>query len=118
MKKPQQLFLVTLDWNRYNQELGDYATTVWAADEKEAIRLVAEEMAEHEDSGCETDAERAEFVANRIAEAGQFAAELVGASLPNKIRELLAGPRSKMTKKAERHYERILALLAVYGVTP
>ncbi len=73
-------FSVTLPWNPSDADEGTYATTVWADNCDEAVRLVAEEMAEHPDGGCGTDEERAEYVKLLIADGGyvvEVAKELV-----------------------------------------
>lgn len=117
MNEPMKLYRVTLDWQQNDPEQGDYCVNVWASDDDNAIRLVAEEMAAHEDSGCETDDERAAFVAARIAEAGPYGAEEVARSILYTVRMLMAGPAANMSATAERDYERIAALLDNYGAT-
>lgn len=82
---PLQLFNVTLDWEPGDDEQGDYATSVWAVDEDDAIRRVAEEMADSGEVEHDTNEERAAYIERVIEGAGQYAAERVQDAL---IRDL------------------------------
>lgn len=117
-KKKLTLFRVTLDWQQNDPEQGDYCTSVWAKDDDEAIRLVAEEMADHPDAGCDTKKERADFAAARIAEAGPYGTESVAAGLLRNIETLIAGPDRNMTKPGRQDYALIETILKKYGATP
>ena len=70
--QPQKrLFSVLLPWSNSGNpadEEGTYATTVWAADEEEAVRLVAEEMAAESNqfAGEKDDAARAADIADFV----------------------------------------------------
>lgn len=67
MGDPKTLYEVEFPWNNLDPEQGTYCTTVWAADEDEAARVVADEMAEHNHSGCETHEQRSEFASGLMA---------------------------------------------------
>lgn len=109
------LFVVTLDWNVNNHEEGDYSDKVWARDEKEAVKFLAEEMAEHNDSGCETDAEREEFVKSTVASAHTHAAMRVTSTIITDCNELLAGPENKLSAEAAADLAALTAILKKYG---
>jgi hypothetical protein len=61
-------YVVTLPWNPDNpgSDEGDYSTSVWASSDTSAILQVAEEMADHRDSGAQTEQEQAEFAARLV----------------------------------------------------
>lgn len=112
-----KLFMVTLDWNPRNSEEGDYQVKTWATDEDAAIRNVAEEMAEHPDSGLADDDEegRAKFIDTIIAYANSYAAVAVGDSILADIQGLLAGPTEEMTEEAMKDWALIRSILQKYG---
>ena len=66
-----ELFCVTLDWQPGDDEQGDYSVSVWAVDEDDAIRQVAEEMADSGEKSFETEAERVAYIQCVIDGAGQ-----------------------------------------------
>ncbi|WP_425952944.1 hypothetical protein [Ralstonia pseudosolanacearum] len=84
-----QLFNVTLDWEPGDEEQGDYATSVWAVDSDDAIRRVAEEMANSGEVCFDSDELRSEYIERVVNGAGQFAAELVKDSLDYDLGNLL-----------------------------
>ena len=110
-----KLYRVTLDWQQGDPEQGDYCTTVWATDDDEAIRLVAEEMADQ----LKHDSDKAHemWVTDRI-EDGNGAIEDVAAGLLDTIKTLMAGPGGIMNTPTYQGYEQIVAILAQYGATP
>ena len=81
-----QLFKVTLDWGQ-SVEDGDYCTSVWAADADQAIRFVAEEMADSRNDM--NDAKRAAFIERRIEGARKGAAVLVKDDIVGDIETIL-----------------------------
>jgi hypothetical protein len=87
--KPLNLFNVTLDWEPGDNEQGDYATSVWAVDHDDAIRRVAEEMADSGEVQHDSSTERAEYIERVIRGAGQYAASLVEDTLSNDLENLL-----------------------------
>lgn len=107
------LFCVMLPWNPNDSEEGTYETNVWAANADEAERLVAEEMADHSDSGCETDEERTKFAQNLI-DSGLSVITEVTEKVKSDVRDLLAGPGGDLEGQAKEDYETIVALLATY----
>jgi hypothetical protein len=115
---PLQLYRVTLDWATDDDEQGDYCILVWATDDADAIRAVAVEMADSGEIVFDSKAERAAFIAERIDDAGVYAAERVADGLASTIHDLLAGPLRQMSAAAQADYDTILRLLARYGVTP
>src|SRR5438093_1353370 len=104
--KMPTLYAVTLDWNPNNREEGKYSANVWTTSHEAAIRMVAEEMADHPDSEVTEgdDARREEFIGNIIDGAGQFAAESVAQNLMAHFREFLAGPTCEMSSQAESDF--------------
>lgn len=105
------LFCVMIPWNSNNSEEGTYETNVWATNYDEAGRQVAYEMAEHPDSGCETEAERETFAKNLI-DSGLSVITEVSAKVKSDVHELLAGPNGDLKGQAKEDYETIVALLA------
>lgn len=87
---PLELFNVTLDWEQGDDEQGDYATATWALDEDDAIRQVAEEMADSGEVHHETDADRTAYIQRVIAGAGPYAAERVIDTIRSDLGNLLA----------------------------
>lgn len=86
----RKLYNVTLDWEPGDDEQGDYGTSVWARNEDEAIRLVAEEMADSSEVEHDDDADRAAYIERVIEGAGQFAAELVEDAVDRDLANLLS----------------------------
>lgn len=115
--QPLRLFSVTLPWNPSNSEEGDYGDTVWAGSHDEAIRAIASDMADHHDSGVDEGDEKAKarYIDILIENAGQFAAEDLGAGLVNRVSEYMAGPSGTMTDEAQKDFETVKAILARYG---
>ena len=112
---PLFLFEVTLDWNSSNSDEGDYSANVWARDEDHAVRLLAEEMADHKHSYCDTDEERARFVERRIENAASHAAIRVASTVLSDCKDLLEGPNEELTADAAADYATIAAILKKYG---
>lgn len=112
---PLTLFAVTLPWNRNNPDEGDYSAPVWARDEDHAVRALAEEMANHSDSGCETEASRAKFAQAKVDFAPSYAAIRVASSALSDCRDLLAGPNREMTAEAAADFAALSAILKKYG---
>lgn len=112
------LFTVTLDWNPNDTDEGDYCTSVWATDQDTAIRLVAEEMADHQESPVEEgdDQGREDYIQELIDNAGSYAAESVADSLVSTVRDLISGPAGEMSSPARQDFEAIMAILVKYGV--
>lgn len=69
-------FNVTLPWNPSDSSEGEYATTVWAADADEALRLAAEEMADSGEKDFDTEAERNEYIQELVNDGGYIVAAL------------------------------------------
>lgn len=105
------LFCVMIPWNPNNSEEGTYETNVWATNHDDAERQVAEEMADHSDSGCETDEERTNFAQNLI-DSGLSVVTDVSEKVKKDVHELLAGPNGDLNGQAKEDYETIVALLA------
>lgn len=112
---PLFLFDVTLDWNSSNSDEGSYSSKVWGRDEDHAVRLLAEEMADHKHSYCSTDAERERFVERRVENAPHYAAIRVASTVLNDCTELLKGPTEELTADAAADYATIAAILKKYG---
>jgi len=112
---PLFLYRVTLPWNDNNDEEGDYCDKAWARNPDHAIELIARDMANESASGCRTDAERDEFVANAIASAGTYAAERVGANILSDCRELMVGAANEMSAEAAADFATLSAILKKYG---
>lgn len=115
MTKQLTLFSVTLNWGDPGSDEGDYATWVWAEDDEQAIRLVAEEMADSGEKTFDTDAERDEYIKALAATAGPSAAQKVSARVFPEIEMLMKGPAGELTADAERDFASIKALIAKYG---
>ncbi|AZG12123.1 MULTISPECIES: hypothetical protein [Cupriavidus] len=93
-----ELFCVTLDWQPGDDEQGDYSVSVWAVDEDDAIRQVAEEMADSGEKSFETEAERVAYIQCVIDGAGQYAAEHVKNRLLSDLDNLLRNDRPEALK--------------------
>lgn len=100
-----ELFCVTLEWQSGDRGQGDYSVSVWAVDEDDAIRQVAEEMADSGEMSFETDAERAEYIQGVIDGAGQFAAERVKNRVLSDLNNLLK----------DDHPDALKAIMAILG---
>ncbi len=114
--QPLKLFVVTLAWNPLDSGEGDYCDTVWAVDEDDAVKQLAEEMAQHQDSGTETEADRAKFVANAIDNASNYAALCVASQTASHLRDLMAGPGRVLGEEALADLASIRNVMAKYGV--
>jgi hypothetical protein len=114
--QPLKLFIVTLAWNPLDSGEGDYCDTVWAVDEDDAVKQLAEEMAQHEDSGAETAADREKFIANAIENASNYAALCVASQIASHLRELMAGPGRVLGEEALADLASIKGVMAKYGV--
>lgn len=112
---PLFLFEVTLAWNSSNSEEGDYSDNVWARDEDHAVRLLAEEMADHKHSYCTTDEERARFVERKVENAASHAAIRVASNVMSDCEDLLKGPTGEMTAEAAADLATISAILKKHG---
>lgn len=111
-----KLFEVTLPWNPSDSEEGDYCVNTWAKSEDAAIRNVAEEMADHPDSGCQTDNERKQFVEGLIpaTRGGVTPVRLVKDSVLSDIEDLLKGEQETLTAAAKRDLAAIKKIVARY----
>lgn len=106
------LFSVVLPWNTDDSEEGTYGTSVWAKSYDDAERAVAEEMADHSDSGCETDEEREKWVENLLDNVGgQSVIMKVSDTVVKDVRELFAGPSGDLSGQAKLDFEAALKLL-------
>lgn len=116
---PLQLFTVTLDWNASDSSQGDYQVNSWALNPDQAILNVAEEMADHEDSGLEENDEegRAEFINSIVENAGPYAVTTVANVVLSNVHDLLAGPTCTLEGEAAKDYEAIKTILMKYGVS-
>lgn len=112
---PLFLFEVTLDWNSSRSDEGDYSSNVWARDEDHAVRLLAEEMADHPDSYCTTDEDRKRFIERRVENASHHAAIRVASTVLTDCVDLLNGPTGEMTADAAADYVTLSAILKKYG---
>lgn len=110
-------FAVTLVWNPSNSGDGDYSTNTWALNHDEAILNVAEEMADHQDSGIEEgdEAGRAAFIQGIVRNVGGYAIKL-GDTISSDLQVILAGPSGEMSAQAREDHEQIMAILAQYGL--
>lgn len=104
-----QLFKVTLNWNPDDYSEGDYCNWVWATDSDHAIRLIAEEMADHEDSGIQDDETRGDFIESLINDAKNRGGvvERVIDGLLSDLEQLLMGPAGEMTFEISRKLKAI-----------
>lgn len=84
-----ELFNVTLDWEPGDDEQGDYSTSVWAINSDDAIRRVAEEMADSGQLSHGSAQERGSYIESVVAGASQFAAELVKDTVSADLANLL-----------------------------
>lgn len=114
--EPLKLFIVTLHWAVDDHEEGDYCNSVWARNHDEAVRLIAEEMSQLSDSGCNNDKEREEFVAESVANASQYAATCVAEQVGIHLQELMSGPQRSMSTEADHDLATIMQILSKYGV--
>ena len=120
------LFSVLLDWNSNNRSEGDYKSTAWAINEDEAVRFVAEEMADSSDgvhrddykSDAEFNEARKEFVEGIVENAGIYAATKVSTSVIENLKELMTGASNQMSERANGDYQTILTILESHGITP
>ncbi|MFY2597406.1 hypothetical protein ACOTHJ_15420 [Achromobacter xylosoxidans] len=110
------LFAVTALWNPDNDEEGTYSESYWARSSEEAERMLLEEMAEHRDSGCETDEDRKSFVEYRLRNNCTEVVD-VRLQLDSDLRKLLAGPSQEFSAAAQASYDVIQAELAKHAVT-
>lgn len=61
----ENVYNVTLSWG--SREEGNYSNVVLADGEESAVRVLAEEMANHDDAGTfDSDAEREEWIQDRV----------------------------------------------------
>jgi len=116
VSEPMRLFVVTLDWNPEDSSEGDYSDTIWAKDEAEAIRALAEEMSQHNDCSADSDEDRAKFVENAIEKASTYAASCVASDTSAHLRDLMAGPGRVMSETALQDLAAVKDVLAKYGV--
>lgn len=114
--QPLKLFVVTLAWNPRDSGEGDYCDTIWAENDDQAVQLLAEEMANHPNSGTETAKDRARFVANAIEQASNHAALCVASQTASHLRDLFAGPGRVLGEEAIADLATIRSVLAKYGV--
>lgn len=112
---PLQLFKVTLNWNPDDSSEGDYCNWTWARDHDHAIRQIAEEMADHEDSGIQDDETRSDFIENLIDDAKDRAdaVERVVDGLLSDLEQLLMGPAGQMTFEVS---DRLKAIKQIAGL--
>jgi len=99
MNSPLKLYTVTLPWSHSDNEMGDYASSVWAESEDEAIRLVAEEMATADDMN---DTFRSIFVRQQIEKAGHYCTELAAQSMLDDLEQLMKGPQSEPLRREDQ----------------
>lgn len=109
---------MALDWNSDNAEEGDYSIDVWATDPDSAIRITAEEMADHPDSGIVEDdvAGRQAFIDDHVRAAGPYAAVSVADGILNILQDIMSGPERSMSTQARADFDIIRSTLAQYGV--
>lgn len=70
ISKPLRPMHVTLPWNEDNPEEGEYGTTVMAVDDKEAVLLAAQEMAETVEKEFDSDSDRDTFIQTLVRHGG------------------------------------------------
>jgi hypothetical protein len=114
--QPLKLFVVTLAWNPMDSGEGDYMDIVWAVDEKEAVKELAVQMAQHDVHGKDTEAEREAFVVNAIQSASRYAALCVASQTGSNLHDLMAGPGRVLGEEALADIALIKDVLAKYGV--
>ena len=110
-----RLFCVTLDWNPSNSEEGDYQSNIWARDEEEAIRNIAEEMADSGDVTFESDADRTAFIKTLIDGAGPYSAVEVASGVLSDVHELMTAGADGLSPEAVADFKAVAAILAKYG---
>jgi hypothetical protein len=115
-KKPALMFFdVILAWNPNDSGEGDFQENVWAKDPAHAVKVLARRMAEMPESGCETAAERRRFVNNAVETASSHAVSFAASQLLDDCKELLAGPKEKMSAEAKVDFAALSAILKKYG---
>lgn len=114
MAKKLKLFSVLLDWAAPGSDEGDYSTWVWAENDDEAVRLVANEMADSDEKEFDTDDERDEYADSVICNAGPYAASEVTATIGPELEMLLKGPEGEWTPETQCDFDSIKSVLAKY----
>lgn len=110
-----RLFCVTLDWNPSNSEEGDYQSNTWAPTEEEAIRNIAEEMADSGQVTFDSEADRIEFIKALIDGAGPYSAAEVSSSLLSDVHELMTAGEDDLSPAAMEDFKAVAEILAKYG---
>ena len=114
MTEQLTLYSVTLFWGARDSDEGDYCNSTWANSREQAIRNIAEEMADSGGKEFETEAERLAYVESLITKAGPYAAEAVMDRTQHDLEMLLRGPNEKMSTQSQEDFEAICAILAKY----
>jgi hypothetical protein len=110
------LYSVTLPWNRNDPDEGDYCDSVWAGGRMEAVRLIAEQMADTKDESFNSDEDRQEFIENLVNYGGEC--WRVEDRILNDIRNLLGGPTGTLTQNAENDLEKVAQIMAAHSPAP
>ena len=108
------LYSVTLFWGAPDSDEGDYCNSTWATSREQAIRNIAEEMADCGRREFETEAERLAYIESLIADAGPYVAEAVMDRTQRDLELLLKGPNGKMSAQSQEDFEAICKILAKY----
>ena len=116
MAEELKLFSVTLNWGAPGSDEGDYANWTWATDADAAIRQIAEEMADSGEKEFDTEADRAAYIEEVIANAGSYAVTKVNARLGPEVELLMKGPKGEWSTQAGRDFDKVKQILAKYGV--
>ena len=110
----EKLFKVTLPWNPSDSEEGDYCNWTWARSEEKAVRQIAQEMAEHRDSGTRTKREREEYVDLLVEEAAPHATECIQDGILADAEQLLKGRNGSLTAAAREDLDTIKRIVSRY----
>lgn len=106
------LYSVELPWNPDDADAGTYGNSVWAENADQAELFIAQEMADHRDSGCDSDAEREAWVIALRTNCGSQSVILpVLDTVKASLQTLLAGPLNSFKGEAKQDLDTILALI-------
>lgn len=110
-----KLFSVMSPWHRRDSEQGTFEELVWAASTDAAYDELVARMAACDDSGCETDEERAKWIEEHTEACGNLMVALpVAETVKDELRQLLAGPEGVLTDGAAADLAQILKVLGKY----
>jgi hypothetical protein len=110
----RKLFKVTLPWNSRDPEEGDYCDWTWAASGTDAIRQIADQMADDPIAGIKSEDEREEFIDRVVKGAGRYAAEIVKDEIIADVETLLKGENGSLVAEAEKDLDTIKHIISRY----